>query len=291
MYLVQFSPRVPRQKKWFLVGIHFRKLKSNAVKYKNLFLLHILHVHSSCRAIRPFCFRLVTFSIMMRTKRRPHSHDRQRQRESHTYLYTRYTLFRYILFPWLKLSINSGWCRKIKMHLNTWQNLLKKCRFGQNLDFIPNFCQYEKTTKKRGWAKTRAIVPRHLIWNAKVWSPYRSEIRWHSWLVFLPITPSTLIHVLKNILRSNRKHYEPGKFWDPSFPVVKIDPWKVYHTHQHVKIKRRRTFAIRNKTKTTLWNSLGWDGLLSGIVLLRNTPCDRPAVLRYGYLGAEKTKK
>ena len=49
------------------------------------------------------------------------------------------------------------------------------CQFGPNIDFIAKFCQYWKNKKKRGWAKTRAIVSRPLIWNPKVWSPYRNE--------------------------------------------------------------------------------------------------------------------
>ena len=66
------------------------------------------------------------------------------------------------------------------------------CHFGHNIDSIARVCQNWENKKDGGCAKTRAIVSRPSIWNPKVWSPYRNEIRWHPRLVFLPASRSTL---------------------------------------------------------------------------------------------------
>ena len=150
---------------------------------------------SPCRIICQFYFRSITFEIL-RTEKKSTVAMIARA-EGITDLIFFFVLENQVVGDREKCTPKSG---KISPKL---------CHFGQTIDFIAKFCQHWK--KKGGWAKTRAMVSRPLIWNPKVWSPYRNETKWHPRLAFLPISRSNLINfLLGNIL--NLTNYETCRF-------------------------------------------------------------------------------
>ena len=132
------------------------------------------------------------------------------------------------------------------------------------------FCQHWKNKIKWGWAKTRAIVSRPLIWNPIVWSPYGNETKWHPRFVFSPLSRSILIiFLIGNI-------FEPKQILTPVVSCRNIWPLKYVPTARNEwnsyglsAIKRRRSF----ETKKKLWNAPRRDQLFG--VVLPNTPCDQ----------------
>ena len=117
-----------------------------------------------------------------------------------------------------------------------------------------------------------------------MWSPYRNETKCHPRLVFLPISRSSLIIFLINILNQGQilRHVVSRRnIWPLKYVPTRRNEWNFYALST---TKRRRTIETKNK----LWKApLGW-AFRWCFCFIKHTVWPGPIGDRYGYLGAEK---